>query len=111
MELLAIKVFFSKCDQIRSSDLVTFTDKILTGKFRILCGIEETLSWHPNVSFDWFRTEYEKYIVKIFRENIASRCLSDKHRELKKVRSNLVILTSLHIGRDKVERVKIKTTI
>ena len=83
MELLAIKDFFSKCDQIRSSDLVTFTDKILTRKFRILCGIEETLSWHPNVSFDWFRTEYVKYIVKIFRENIASR-LPDKHRELKK---------------------------
>ena len=24
--------------------------------------LEEALSWHPNLSFDWLRTDYEKYI-------------------------------------------------
>ena len=32
----SIKDFFSKCDQIRSADLVTFTEEILNGKIHFL---------------------------------------------------------------------------
>ena len=32
-----VKNFFSKCDQIRSSTLVTFIEKIFNGKLHILC--------------------------------------------------------------------------
>ena len=34
-----IKAFFSKCDQIHSFDLVTFTEEILNGKLRFLCSV------------------------------------------------------------------------
>ena len=34
----SIKDFFSKCDQIRSEDFVTFTEEILNGKPHFLCG-------------------------------------------------------------------------
>ena len=33
----SIKDFFSKCDQTRSTDLVTFTEEILNGKLHFLC--------------------------------------------------------------------------
>ena len=33
----SIEDFFGKCDQIRSADLVTFTEEILNGKLHFLC--------------------------------------------------------------------------
>ena len=33
---LSIQDFFSKCDQIRTADLVTFTEEILNGKLYFL---------------------------------------------------------------------------
>ena len=63
--------------------LVILTQEILNGKFHFLCSVEGALSWHPNISFDWFKADYKKYIIKIFRKNIASR-LASKHKELKK---------------------------
>ena len=33
----SIKDFFNKCDQIRSADLVTFTEEILNAKHHFLC--------------------------------------------------------------------------
>ena len=37
----SFKEFFSKCDQIRkiAADLITFTEKILKGKFYLLCSV------------------------------------------------------------------------
>ena len=35
----SIKVFLSKCDQIRSADLVTFTAKIPDGKLHFLWSV------------------------------------------------------------------------
>ena len=35
----SMKDFFSKCDQIRSADLVTFTEEILHGKLHFLCSV------------------------------------------------------------------------
>ena len=37
----SIKDFFSNCDQIRTADLVTYTEEILNGKLHFLC-CEET---------------------------------------------------------------------
>ena len=34
-----IKDFFSKFDQIRSADLVTFTEEIFNGKLHFLCNV------------------------------------------------------------------------
>ena len=36
----SIKDFFSKCDQILSADLVTFTEKTLNGRLHSLCNDE-----------------------------------------------------------------------
>ena len=35
----SIKDFFSKCDQIRTADLVTVTEEILNGKLHFLCSV------------------------------------------------------------------------
>ena len=35
----SIKDFFSKCDQIRTGDLVTITEKFLDGKLYFLCTV------------------------------------------------------------------------
>ena len=48
----SIKVFFSKCDQIRSFqwvDMVTFTDEILYGKLHFWCSSGE---WVAQNSFN-----------------------------------------------------------
>ena len=36
---MSIKDFFSKCDHIRSVDLVAFTEKILNEKLYFLCSV------------------------------------------------------------------------
>ena len=36
----SIKDFFSKCNEILSADLVTFTEETLNGKFHFLCNDE-----------------------------------------------------------------------
>ena len=40
----AIKDFFSKCDQICTVDLVTFTEEILNGKLHFLCSQNSSAS-------------------------------------------------------------------
>ena len=47
-----MKDFFSKCDQIHSADLVTFTEEILNGKLQFLCSeSSETVAFFTLVAY------------------------------------------------------------
>ena len=43
---VTFKDFFSKCYQIRTADLVTFTEKILEGKLHFLCRVSMQIKIH-----------------------------------------------------------------
>ena len=55
----SINIFFSKCDQIRTTDLVTFTEQIFNRKLHFLCSVPAKFRFGKDVFLktSWRRLE------------------------------------------------------